>query len=239
MNHDRDHVLDIRNKIRAIVEDHGAELVAEYYSPTKISWPTLRREESPFAGELFDGFGDNNPEKFTGDDLVAASLLDVRFGPVAVSRLVIGGEANELLLDESLPTDVPLWGEVDVAKGSPAWRLWDLLTGIPDVGPTRASKLLARKRPHLLPILDSVIKEHLDLKSGDSWALLKQVLADEEIRLQLDSLAPANVSARPSTLRLLDVVTWMRFSESGNARDVREGLGMEVPERPPRHHAAD
>ena len=34
---------------------------------------------------------------------------------------------------------------------------------IPNLGPTRVSKLLARKRPALFPILDEVIRERLGL----------------------------------------------------------------------------
>ena len=65
-----------------------------------------------------------------------------------------------------IPSDVPLWEATDeqLAKRSSAWRLWDRLMDIPGVSTARASKLLARKRPHLMPILDSVIIDTLHLE---------------------------------------------------------------------------
>jgi Family of unknown function (DUF6308) len=56
-----------------------------------------------------------------------------------------------------IPVDVEIV-DVDPQKlsaESPAGQLWELLRGARDgVGPTRTSKLLAAKRPRLLPIWD-------------------------------------------------------------------------------------
>jgi len=42
-------------------------------------------------------------------------------------------------------------------KGSNPVKLYDLLDGLPGVGGTVATKLLARKRPRSIPIVDSVV----------------------------------------------------------------------------------
>lgn len=210
----------IRSAILDVVEQRGAELVNRYYS------------DEPFAGSLFDGLGDNPPDRFTTDDLLAASLLDVRFKPEAVRALVTERVADELL--SRVPTDLPLWKanyDADLGEQSAAGQLWLKVRAIPGIGRTRASKLLARKRPRLLPIIDSVVSGALGLGNAGSWAALQTALDDAQIRSAIDGMAPTLDGAAPTTLRLLDVATWMRFSESDNARDVRRSLGLPVEPR--------
>ena len=211
---------EIRHRIVTIVKDHGAELIAHYYA------------DPVFAGSLFDNFGENPSHRFVSDDLLAASLLDVRFGPQALRALLEDRVADSLLAE--VPSDRPLWAaDYDTVLGthSNAGRLWTVLTTIPGVGGTRASKLLARKRPALLPILDSVIRTQLGLGDLDAWGALRDALDDSETRAVIDGLASKLDGLAPTTLRLLDVVTWMRFSESDNARWVRKSLGLTITPR--------
>lgn len=206
----------VRRAIENVIAGKGLELVADYYD-----------EDGPFAGRLFDGLANNNPLEFTAEDLVAASLLDVRFDPRAVRALLVeSSRINDLLY--RLGSDRPLWEVEDLAAAN---SLWAELRRVP-IGPTRTSKLLARKRPGMLPILDSVISRHLCLDGAeDRWVLLRESLADENLREAIDAMAPREVQV-PSTLRLLDVATWMRYSESTNARRVRKKHGLPVAARP-------
>jgi hypothetical protein len=209
-----------------MLNEKPGELVGAYYDPNR-----------PFAGELFDEYGNNPRNQFTADDIVAASLLDVRFGPRAVRRLLVDRTATkpdfpksaDQLLAE-IPDDEDLWeGKVDLSRQSPAWQLWMLLDDIPGIGGTRASKLMARKRPRLFPIVDSVIKQHLKLGNMNAWTALREVLSDGALRRHIDNLAPAaNRHAPPTTLRLLDVLTWMRYSNSRNAQTVRRHFEVGV-----------
>ena len=150
-------VEEVRRRIIGIRRGSGLDLVRAYYAPN-----------SGFAGSMFDSFGNNPASQFTSDDLVAASLLDVRFGPAAVQELLIKHSADALLQKIPADANVTLWN-TELPRSSAAWRLWDVLVGIDEVGPTRASKLMAWKRPHLLPILDSVIMERLGLGDRDQW----------------------------------------------------------------------
>lgn len=211
---------EVRRAIREIVEEPGAALVARYYADER------------FAGVLFDEFGENPTDRFTADDLIAVSLLDVRFGPEAVRALLVDRVADSMLTD--VPGDRLLWAvdyDAVLSVNAPAGQLWKLLTDLHGVGGTRASKLLARKRPTLLPILDSVIRERLHLGYVDAWRALHDALADEETRSAVDGLASMLDGPTPTTLRLLDVATWMRFSESDSARSVRRTLGLPVQPR--------
>lgn len=205
----------VRDAIWSVVAKKGAELVKDYYAET-----------GPFAGRLFDELPNNTPNEFTPEDLVAASMLDVRFNPKAVRALLVApDEVNGLL--SRLGPDRPLWETRDLSAAN---DLWGQLRRVP-IGRTRVSKLLARKRPAMLPILDSVISKHLHLDGArDRWVLLRDALNDEPLRQAIDGMAPPGVS-KPSTLRLLDVATWMSYSESRNARRARHSHGMPVSAR--------
>lgn len=79
------------------------------------------------------------------------------------------GTLNDLL--SQIPHDVALQdarAAAHIAKRGPAWRLWDAICDIeprPEsngIGPVAAGKLLARKRPCLLPVYDSRINKILN-----------------------------------------------------------------------------
>ena len=76
------------------------------------------------------------------------------------------------------------------------------------------SKLLAHKRPRLIPISDSVVKENLRLPGDlNRWTAYRSILQTRpDIVAKLDFLR-LRMRAAPtvSLLRVLDVVTWMRF----------------------------
>ena len=89
------------------------------------------------------------------------------------------------------------------------WRLWKRLVALPKVGPTRASKLLERKRPRLRPIYDSVVAEVIGTRR--LWEPLRAELQDNTglhsrlVRLGEQAQLPSEVSA----IRVFDVVAWM------------------------------
>jgi hypothetical protein len=194
---------------------HG--LVAAYFDPDR-----------GFAGAMFDGLdpngllADNPADRFTVDDIAATSLLDVRFGPTAV-RALLGSQDIAMAL-KAVPERLPLW-KADEPELQVASRLWFLVRDIRGVGRTRASKLLARKRPQFLPIVDSVIAEALQLHV-DMWRPLAEALKGEHLRHAIDDLRPEQVSQKISTLRLLDVLVWMSCSRSRAAVEVQIELGV-------------
>jgi len=121
-------------------------------------------------------------------------------------------ETSSLL--EAIPTGVGIWdAEEHLTKGHAAWQLWDVLHGMKGLGDTTTSKLLAAKRPHLIPIWDSVVGE--ELFGGDVngyWEGWTSWFAGDDgkaLRGAYDGLRTAEVPAFVSTLRLVDVVVWM------------------------------
>ncbi len=144
--------------------------------------------------------------------------------PARAALYLLSGDGiertEELLAD--VPTNVDLWhdGAADaMRRGGPAWQLWNLVrtaswprpfdsVGHNDVGPTIASKLLAAKRPRLVPIEDTVVRDALG-PEVNKWSSWRDALRDESLR---DLIADRTSSApdHMSLLRRIDVVVWMR-----------------------------
>ncbi|MCA1707320.1 MAG: DUF6308 family protein, partial [Actinobacteria bacterium] len=58
----------------------------------------------------------------------------------------------------------------------------EFLRSLPGVDWVIAGKLGARKRPKLMPVLDSVTMPTLSAPAGNVWAMLRSSLSDEERR---------------------------------------------------------
>ncbi|WP_353953707.1 DUF6308 family protein [Knoellia sp. S7-12] len=211
--------------IETVKGPHAHDLVAAYFD-----------QRRGFAGAMFDGLDPggllaHNPiDCFTVDDIAAASLLDVRFGPTAVREVLISQEIQSAL--RAVPAQISLWDASETDLGV-ATELWSLVRGIDGVGRTRASKLLARKRPRLIPIVDSVIAGALHL-GDETWRPLAEALRDPELRQAIDVLRPLPVSKGIGTLRLLDVLTWMSNSRSEAAVSVQIAVGAPPTRSMPR-----
>ena len=74
------------------------------------------------------------------------------------------------------------------------------------MGRTKISKLLATKRPHLVPIFDSVVEQQLG-EVGNYWTAYREALDPETAQRWTDATsgAPEGVSL----LRRIDAAIWM------------------------------
>ena len=100
--------------------------------------------------------------------------------------------------------------------GSPA-RL--IRPEVRDGPQAQAGKLLARKRPRLVPVTDKIIVARVG-PAGQTWRAPRHCLQDESLRRAIEALR-SRQARTASVLRLLDVALWMAHSEStaaGNAR---------------------
>jgi len=191
---------------RLLDMDDLATRVQRYFNPNRN-----------FAGATFTTLGENTSNEITVDDLLAVALLDTPFGPRATRQLLEqGGEFNALL---SKVADVPIWMADDsvIGDGSPADQLYRRLDDLKKVGPTRASKLMARKRPQLIPIVDKVVASFLRAPKGQYWLAFREALSDEERRRRIDRLRPGGAEMI-STLRVLDAAIWMGALATRNRR---------------------
>lgn len=128
----------------------------------------------------------------------------------------------------SIPPEQTIWDpEVDLSHDGPAWRLWDAVRagGWPDhrggMGPTKTSKLLAAKRPHLIPIQDRVVTTALYGRNRPVgyWRAWRERLsgpAGEDLRNSAERLRDAvPAAAGLSVLRVLDIAIWTAGATTG------------------------
>lgn len=178
-----------------------------------------------YTGAYFDTFGTNAPYQYTADDLIAVACLSkhvparAALGILGEHSVDIGTLLGGIRPDLSLE-DIPL-DEHDeyFGEGSRSLDLWRLLTrhnSTPwGVGATTASKLMARKRPALIPIYDSVVARVTGFKNSDgTWRAWHEAFATESGLVErLGSLRSAVGLQEFSLLRILDVVLWMHGSQ--------------------------
>lgn len=171
--------------------------------------------------EAFAGGGDRDEvaNTITAEDLISTALLAVPIpGDAALGIL---GEAADAITEnlKVIPRDVELADATPdmFDDRSPAAELWRIVRASGakrwGIGPTRASKILARKRPKLIPIYDSVVASEFHLKtSSTQWVDWHRILNEDggalQSRLiQIRKLAALDTTV--STLRVLDVAVWM------------------------------
>jgi|HubBroStandDraft_5_1064220.scaffolds.fasta_scaffold13752_3 hypothetical protein len=208
--------------VRAAAQRLRADLTADGLGRAVAAYYTT----PAFAGMTFSNLGRNPADEITSDDLLAVTLLDIVWRPQVV-RILLGSQQQELSrMLAAIPADLDLWHAPDeVSKHIDA--IWDALLAIDGIGTASATKLLARKRPRLCPISDSVVIKAVGVP-GRTWDVLRCLLQDPAALAQVEALRPA-AAAEASLLRILDVILWISHSDSAAARWVREEAGMAVP----------
>lgn len=196
--------------------------------PRRQQWATLvlttyfsqqREDGSPaWTGAMFERFagGGDAPDvanRFTADDLVAVTMLSVTVDArAALPLLDTDADAlSELLAKVPLGLDLINADDSAIGERSHADDLWRLVDRYHRVGETTTSKLLARKRPQLLPVIDSVVREGLGITwSGDYWRQMRGFLRESDRwRFLHQARADAGLEDEVSVLRCFDVLVWM------------------------------
>jgi len=201
-----------------------------------------------YTGSWFNQLADDDHNQISPADLVAVTMLGVEVpAPVAIWLLRPDGqqEVSSLLsgIESELITEAPQ-GELE--DGSQADQLWELLqsrrwpqgqVSSNGLGPVTAGKLLAAKRPGLIPIWDHVVDKALGPPSHRFWITMWDRFQDENFVSELGQIhTKALVTCRsrgvaiptePSLLRTLDIVIWMREfgCHRSPEREVRELFG--------------
>ncbi|GIG93061.1 DUF6308 family protein [Plantactinospora endophytica] len=190
-------------------DEVALKLLAEYYGH-----PYGAPHALTGAGfDVWDSTGTRaeDANRFTADDLVALMFLSLAV-PASTALVLLGDRVADFagLLAEVGPDRDLADEEEPLHPGWPAWRLYQELLEVPGVGRTTASKLLARKRPRLLPVWDTETAKVTGARSKH-WEPLRLALrADGKVLhrrlLRLRDLAglPSQVSA----LRVFDVICW-------------------------------
>ena len=197
---------------RYLDPDKAVPLVHSYYKGAARKDGT----NFPYSGGQFEFLcgGGNRGEtanRITADDIVAVSLLGVDV-PAFASLQILGPDSRRISgLLEQLPRLQKL-GETEIDAlldpSHPAMRLWVLLRSIPGMGSTKVSKLMARKRPHLIPVYDSIIGSALGGIDGHWERVHEAVTKNVEVLSAIRSAA--GLTTRVPLIRVIDVAVWMQ-----------------------------
>ncbi|MFI1990762.1 DUF6308 family protein [Actinoplanes sp. NPDC020271] len=210
--------VDLLDVVRA---DRAPGDLAAYFAETG---------ERRYTGRRFDAFADGGDQPavrdvITPEDLLAVQALSAVIPAETMFALLdgeLGRQMTELLA--RVPTDLELGtrdARKQVGNQSAVSEAWSLLRDRPDVGFVRAGKLIARKRPHLIPVYDRVIR-CLYGRPQQVWLRLHDRLAGDGARLRGELAAlrtRAELPPRLSLLRVLDVVLWMSHHEEHREQD--------------------
>jgi len=186
---------------------HAEQLLGAYLTPSLFTgalWdPSIQRRLGPDSCNVIEI-----------EDLYAPALLSATIEKRSAMQIV---EQRSTITGHlcSIPPDLTLW-DADKAKVleslAHAEDLAKLLDDIHHIGDTKASKLLAAKRPMLLPIWDKQVAYALGASRKMTWIQYWTAWRDDltpEVVRKSESIAATSGQADLSPLRVLDIVIWM------------------------------
>ncbi|OIJ67828.1 DUF6308 family protein [Streptomyces mangrovisoli] len=211
--------------------DEAAGLLVEYFTRLRQAGDLF------YSGAHFERLGgggdaEHVANRFDSNDLIALTMLRVSLKPHGSIDLLADPDRRWTRLLSQIPRDARLEDPLNdplVAKGGPAWELWEHLAVAADhdrkpdgSGPVIAGKLLARKRPHLIPVYDRRIKQLFRRPTTDHsfWAALAAALRADNgaLRDQLIRLRQkAGIGEDIGILRVFDVIAWMHQGQLDQA----------------------
>lgn len=204
------------------------------FSPSRALSDYFHGRPRQFSGSLFDSFGGGGDRPdvenhITREDVLAVAAVNSPMPAPVASRLLAEPASGQLATWlRQLPTDIDLWDAEDETLAV-AGKAWDAIRVIHEAG-TRANadggfaanKLLARKRPRLIPLYDEKVRRAVGLATDASWWFsLRHAMRldgeDNEIRFRVaESMLEAEVGY-VSLLRGLDVILWS-YADFGHRR---------------------
>lgn len=208
-------------------------------SPASDRLAAYYEVDRDYAGATFATLGSNDPFDITAEDLHAVSMLSVTVGPRATRRLLEPGEPRQRVIAalQRVPIDLKLRD----ASGEHLEACWEFHAAVKaaigrnaESNPwVTASKLTARKRPHLIPVRDNIVGKGLGNGAVESasiyWQIMRGLLQHHEVVEAMDDsrsrLAPIAADAGhtvvvdDSDVRLLDVALWTHLARQSTSPD--------------------
>lgn len=182
----------------------------------------------PFTGSRFEalaGGGDADPvrDRITAEDLIAVETLSVQV-PIVVALDLLEGDLGDRISTnlKEIGTGVRIGTDDSrhlLRHGGPAEKAWKMLKSSDRVGWVIAGKLLARKRPSLIPVYDNVVRCAYG-RPKHVWLELDDRFRDDAARLPHALMAAGQAAGIPAAvqpLRILDIVVWMRHRATHRA----------------------
>lgn len=165
-----------------------------------------------YSGADWDRWPETDPDLITRVDIASLALLSIPVGTRLMTSDLVGQPVPDLgfdnLCDAPLPQSDGPW--------EPLYSCWRCLMNVNHVNRVIASKLLARKRPHLVPIWDDRVRRHLwnlgkaEAAHFDDWPAMHALVSNPQVVSALEDIRAAAILPKStSLLRVLDVAVWM------------------------------
>lgn len=162
-----------------------------------------------WAYSYYDALHDSDPDDVGPIDVLAAAALHPKITRADLEWFARHRKTLQGLL-EQLPR------EVDLADADPTPV--NTIATLADRGVELSllSKVLHRKRPKLIPLLDRTLtgwyRRQLRTQSAAAWPELVRALA-EDLRANADEIAALRPIAPLTDLRIADIVIWMKSQD--------------------------
>jgi hypothetical protein len=170
-----------------------------------------------YAG--YEGRGSSEPASFDEGDLRLANRGGARISAVEIAAILERrGEIERAL--RTIHPDASLADATSSIPWTPLTRLFDAFADIRGVGFSKMTKALHKKRPALIPMLDSVVQTYLTsddaVRSSGSFgdqaiALVRSYKEDldlNESALREVKQELANRAYQLTEVRILDILIW-------------------------------
>jgi hypothetical protein len=173
------------------------------------------------AYSSYEPAGDSSgPASFDESDLRLANRGGARISAAEIAAILVRRREIERAL-RKIPADASLADATSSIPWIPLTRLFDAFADIRGVGCSKMTKALHRKRPALIPMLDSVVQAYLtndDPETGSSGSFGERAVAlvgsfkrdMDRNRSALHEIQQelANRTYRLTEVRILDLVIW-------------------------------
>lgn len=201
------------------------------------------REARGFNGAYFEKIGNENPDRYTASDLYAVTMLSVKVPASAGIELLMTDNDRATKALQLIPTDIDFtdlaqpgaliesqngnkytFDDLLGANGK-CLELWKLLFGYYNVGATTASKLMALKRPRLIPIWDSEVGRATGLRtSRNQWVQFRDLFRTPGLVDRLEGIRESAGAEHLPLLRIFDIAVWHHQSAPRRANRKKDPM---------------
>lgn len=163
-----------------------------------------------YTGRYFEFFSRSaNPYSFDGNDIAALMCLSISPKANLAADLLTLNKRHDFVIQPN-DREIAIWmrPSTDYVEGSWFHNLHDELCKIPNVAGVVASKLMASKFPHAIPVYDNDVSALLN-HPQQWWLGWNEAMTSPRLRRLLANLRESMELHQVSLLRVIDVVLWM------------------------------
>jgi hypothetical protein len=213
--------VDCEDRIRRSYYDWGKDPEGVVDPPWDDATPEQRETVLARGYSLYDGWPVPQDDQITALDAYVSTGISSRVLVFDTIRLLVRAEAARPLLQQ-IPPDARLQ-EATPAQLSAAANLIDLFSAAPHIGVGKSTKVLHKKRPSFIPVIDSVVADFLwknfphFIAQGSSWkaklALYRDILLRHAEPLSEIREGIQSSGLHLTTARILSHLIWLGWQD--------------------------